>query len=1170
MEVNNSFIIENIVKNIIKYIIIIIFLTYITIQIITITKFIFNYNYSYNYGNKLKTECKNNNIEFETERYQLYNNILDFIITNDSNKIINYVIILLLILMFSIIFSLGVSYILYNYINDIIISDINNSTKFIFFCYIMMTLICSFTLIVIPLYIGYVFDNDNENNINNFNNNIVYAEYIFGILLIIIIITNLNTHNNLYSYKYGNIFIVSIAIAFYLCMYLIKSIIIYYKKKRLIIRYNNENIKSNYDVKKKFLKNELDLNINIYLDYFAKLFKIDSNNIDLNYYTSILIISLIVIGLVMILNRSKNFNKYIKNEIDYKELLECILYNRNICENFLYNDKESKIIYNFIILPLIFIIFIIITINSTINYNEVINTNIILHPLIIYKKEINNINNHFSNILDNDKHAYKEKKSVDRNIANSILLVLYNEIFSDMMTLSREEKQNYQEFSDIDILPKFKFIFNNKKEILDYSKIYEYNIQNYLINKCNEDIFINTNLNSKCKEKNKFILYYIIRAVFLYYPISTISGIEKSDKSKYDYYKNILKHKIYDSLINYKNARNYLGTNKLNDNNYEKNCSLKTKIKDIEITKDELIALLTDMINDESVSQYKKFFSDNVKLNLSRDEIFTQLKNLMTHPQLINSNSRIIPLLDSIKLNITPSILDDRISKLESSHNIIINNKDIIEKIVEKFIDYIIGVQTHYFIIYRGNKDETTLEVSDEDLSSKFRDENIQENEGSEFDTIDSNENTILSKPELTSKLVEMGWSVQAAEQTFAEIDRDNDTQISQKEFEESRYKINSFIKGYRNIIKTTFDEINIILSNYENENDNNDYHKPNNVTNYLLNNYYIANNNNIRTEIEKVNIDSYKNKEISDDIQAYDDDNDKIINIMMSNIIILIYYNHFFILEIKNKYNNAYLDSLFGRIESLYTNNSENKNYTELKAEYITKINELIIILNNTIYNKIEGNTEKIIKYIKESSVNNYIIDELIKFDNKYENKKIIINEIIDSIKNFDENKQEIDIESDNFNIITTEYVNDINGLENNIIFFINYIKKSNIDSSHYNIKNMEFINNIYTEQKNILEILSNTNVNKINLNKILIDYNYLNKFDEIIKDYNNFYNNYYKILTTVISKEENDNNKKIEEYNSKESSNIVYQNANNTSNMILILISIYIVVLYILIKLK
>ena len=125
----NSFIIENLVKNITKYIIISLFIIYIIIELITISKFTFSYNYNYNYGKKLKSVCNNKNIEFETERYQVYNNILNNILENNTNKSYNYVIVLSIILIFSIIFGFVITYILYYYINDIINSHDNNSKK---------------------------------------------------------------------------------------------------------------------------------------------------------------------------------------------------------------------------------------------------------------------------------------------------------------------------------------------------------------------------------------------------------------------------------------------------------------------------------------------------------------------------------------------------------------------------------------------------------------------------------------------------------------------------------------------------------------------------------------------------------------------------------------------------------------------------------------------------------------------------------------------------------------------------------------------------------------------------------------------------------------------------------------------------------------------------------
>ena len=101
----------------------------------------------------------------------------------------------------------------------------------------------------------------------------------------------------------------------------------------------------------------------------------------------------------MIFNRTKTLEDYIKGTIDYNKLIECLLYNDNLCKDYLFKPDEIRIIYNFIVLPIIFILLITLTINSTISYNEVINKHLILQPLIIYKTEIANVNNNFTNIL---------------------------------------------------------------------------------------------------------------------------------------------------------------------------------------------------------------------------------------------------------------------------------------------------------------------------------------------------------------------------------------------------------------------------------------------------------------------------------------------------------------------------------------------------------------------------------------------------------------------------------------------------------------------------------------------------------------------------------------------------------------------------------------------------
>lgn len=1112
----NSFIIENIVKNITKYIIISLFIIYIIIEFITVSKFAFNYNYNYHYGKKLKSVCNNKNIEFETERYQLYNNILNNILENNTNKSYNYVIVLSIISIFSIIFGLVITYILYNYISDIINSNKDNSsTKFIIFCYTMILIICGFSLIIFPLYIGYNFDKINEYKLNDFNNYIKYAIIIFNSLLAIMIIINMNTRINNYPYKYGNNFIIIISLLFYLCFNLTKSIISYYKKKKNIIEFKNENIKSYQDFANNFLKNELNTNFNILNDYILKLFNIDLKNIELNYFTSILIIGLILISMLMLLNRSKNLNKYIKGEIDYKKLIECLLYNNNDkCENFILDRKESRIIYNFVILPIIFTLLIIITINSTINYNEVINKNLILHPLLIYKTEIDNVNDSFSNILDNDKFSYKEKKSVDRNIANTILLVFYNEIFSDMLSFTiddtefaNDEKNNPDktEFlnkykKNINILPKFKYIFNNKKEILDYTKLHEYDIDNYLKNECGDDIFINKNLNSKCNETNRFILYYMIRSVFLYKPIAYIVDAKKNNK-EYGFYKDILKYKIYKSLIYYKNEKNYLGNTKLTDNNYEKNCTLNIKYEHPKTTKEELLILLGILLRRPEMQKFKKTFTDNININDTKEKIYSQIQDLIKKEDLgLSDYKPIIDLIIDENINSTAehrTLLVNRIDKLELNHSIIKNHKKIIYNIIEDFIEYIIEVQTSYFYIYKGrNSNEISIDLGD--LDQKFRiGKNVEDNQ-----------------------------------------------------------KINDFIKKYKQTIKKHFKEINVKLSNYEIG--ENEYHKQNNVTNYLLNNYNISNNNYVKTHIEKINKDSYTNTNTNTPI-----DDTTTEKIFMNNIIILLYYNHYFILEIKNKYNNIYLNTLVNSAKSIYDNSNENKKYKELKKEYIIKINELIIILKYIINDDvINGNTEKITKYIKKSSVNDYIIEEIIKFDDNYKNQKNNLNDNMDSIKNFEKNTQILDAKDDN--LITNDYINSIKGLNNRIVRFINYIKENQKES--INETNISFINNMYIEQKNILEVISNADINKLNFNDILDEYKYIDKFNDSIKDYRIYYRKKFVIEEDKI----NEPDINYTNSNNKEKSNIIYQNADISSNMILLLLAIYIIILYILIKIR
>lgn len=78
-------------------------------QLITLTFFSYKYNFHYDYGKKLKTVCTSENVEFETNRYQLNTNIKNIEIDN-----YNHYVILILSIIFTITISTILTFLFYN------------------------------------------------------------------------------------------------------------------------------------------------------------------------------------------------------------------------------------------------------------------------------------------------------------------------------------------------------------------------------------------------------------------------------------------------------------------------------------------------------------------------------------------------------------------------------------------------------------------------------------------------------------------------------------------------------------------------------------------------------------------------------------------------------------------------------------------------------------------------------------------------------------------------------------------------------------------------------------------------------------------------------------------------------------------------------------------------
>jgi DMSO reductase anchor subunit len=1117
---DNPAIIQNIVKYITKLTIIGLVIIFIITEFISLSNFAYSYNFSYNYGNKLRDSCNNKNFEYETGRYQLYKKIINNILLNDTYNITNYTIILSIILTIAIIFGLLVAYILFTFIYDISNNDENNTMQFKLLCYGLILLLCGYCVIYMPLYIGYNFDKKNSNKLENFNSSIYTSEIIFSVIFAIMLLIYFASYIKTAKYNYTSIFVLTMGVFFYLCINLIKSFIKFYKSKNIKLEFKNSNIKNYDDKVKDFLRNEIDIETNIINDYLLNLLNIDFKNIDLNYYTSIAIITIIIVIILLIVNRAKNLKNYYDGSINFKELVNCLLYFNNNCENLLYNNNETNIIYNFVILPLIYIGLITLIINATINYNSKINKNILLNPLIIYKNKLNEVNNNFNNILNNDRISFKEKKSVERNVANTILLVLYNELFSNYLVLSETEKLGYEEFTIQNIVPKFNYNFNNKTEILNYQEIDEYKILNYIENKCSGDIFKSKNLNSQCNENNRVLIYYILKDIFLYKPIANIPLNDKNNLDSYDHYSNILKYKIYTGLLNYKKERNYLGITKLENNDYEKNCRLDIKFTEPEITKEELLLSLGQKLTAE-LRDYKDSFTQRINPKKSKDEIFNSIRNIILEEipdeDMIASTKQTI--INSIK-EVTPNILQNRIFALETN-KIISTYKDTIDLVIKEYISYIINIKKSYFAVYKageqvcvdneetGEKDCTiTLDIIDSDLINKFKNGNGI-----------NNENTV------------------------------------------------SFIRKYKETIKLHFNEINNILSNFETRND---YSETDKMKNYILENYNMVNsekllNNDIVLHNKTIQ-NPLVNKNIEDlsesELEQYNN-----MNLIVKHILIYLYYNNYFITKINDLYSNAYLKSILKQTQSLYDSSIDSKNLKELKQDYANDLNKLMIILNFSINNiKINENQITMInEYIKDSEINKYIIDNIVLINSEYNNELDNLNKIIDDIK-------KTDYIADTNNIVLTlqtnindEFLFGFKGLKRKLEVYYNYKNIITIDAVDLIDQNIELINNIFVNQLEILNKTKNEDLTKLNFNELIINLKYVDIFNNSIEEY-------IKHNIKTIKEPEQDSQKQIisENYINKDKSEMVFNNANITSQMIFLLLTIYIISLFILIKLK
>ena len=1069
-------------KNIITLFVIFLISIYIIIQLLLITDFNFKYITNMDYGNTLKKVCKNNYLEYETGRFQVYTNITKSILSNDDDNIINYILILSIILIFTILISCIVTYILYKYISDIKKNYEGDNDIFKTILNVLLILTCGVSLIYVPLYIGYNFDVNNENSLNSFNKIMNYVEFAFIILIGINLYLNYLNYSKNKDYTHTDSFVIFSSILLLICIYLTKSIISYYKNKNQEINFKKNN------------KNKIELLLdnntkydNIISNYINDIFYLRNN--DKRNYIYYLIIILIVTFILLFFNKFYNIYRYYDGAITFDNLIKCLFYLQE-CNNTLFNEYEISIIFNVVIVSVVVILVILVIINSTIYFNKNINNNIIKEPLLIYKSILNDINKNFNNVIENDKIEYTIKNSTSKNIANSILLVLYNEIFSNYLTLegkdknTEENKAFYDQYlKDVSIIPKFDYDFKNSSEKTDYNTSDEYDINNYIINKCDIDLLKNNSINRNCKDNNVLLFYYILRKIFLYKPIADIEKEKKSDSENYDYYKNIIKYKIYKAINNYENGMNYLGSNKIDNNNHEINCRLDILNKDPEITKEELVKELEIKIlyNDKYLS-LRETLSRNININFERDEILSQIKEATTHVD-ISRNQELVKDLNKFSKYLDDSKIQGRINKIKKNNSSIEIYEVLISDIIDQYIDYIIEIQEIYFVIYKCD------------------------------DRVDSECNS--NEIDITIQNIEYYMK-------------------------NEKSKLNNFVNNYKKKLKNNFDEINKLLTDF---NPNKSYSSINKLNKYIKYNYNVVNEKELKSYLQ------YNIRNINLSNNEVKHDKDIIVNELIYSILISLLYNDYFIINIKNKYNDEYLDALVDKIKKSFTEESSDK------TNYLSDIGNLALILNYNLNNDIlKLNEDKIKKIISDNDINNYIIEKIKDINNEH---KIYINDKIEILKNFNNNTKKVN-ELDGSFLINSHYIDNTLGIKNKLELLFNYIKLNELD----NKKEMEILNDLYTNQKIILNKINNI-LNIENFNKLLKDIDYENNFNENlnkIKELN--------ITTYEIEEEKEEVIEVNKDYN--KLSVDINRNIQLTSYSVYILIIIYIISYYVLIKLR
>lgn len=1043
-------------------------------QLITLTQFAYNYNFQYDYGNKLKDVCTQENVEYETNRYQLNNNIKNIEINNYNHHII-----LILSIIFTVTISIIFTFIFYN-------EFCNMNKNFMFYnlkckLYILFTLLMTFCILIYPilLIILKLFNLKYNNVISLFNHNInkknlYILASIFGGLIIfklIIIYYNYNipdfaiakekqNKNTRYIELFYFIFYLFIYIG---TIYYITNILLLYSykikkftvdknefidSKSVIGQYINKLFglsEHNKFIEKIEYKKSVDFEINKEVDKKNNNLPINLNNFNNIPSENIENIQQQITSIL------DNLPKINTENIDTKKLINKCIKDYMVIK---YDDKNSivdKEVEN--------ILYEKIKGNDDINSLSGENKNIIssiitqkisksIQKLDIKIKDNNNIKEEEVIIKNNEKYELysSDTKSIFRKNVEGLLFIIgifLLSIFIVNFGISFYNQRFGSRIKNNIIIPllslyilililisndSFNKMINNY--IIDNPKfIYKNNINNinYNFNKILENelyIYENTN-NTLCKNaKNSFIS--VINNILFNRSIITNNTLEN----------------IIEFPIELKNYENECYNNK-KDIDYNLETNLEGIFYDRDDCSDIKGGKIKDIIKNTTIYDYNSL----ELINLLKDIKLTQFNNSIENTilyDIINKNKK----HENIKIMITK--IKTKLKNLfkNTLYNTIVlkksyNNIDIHEK---ENIDYLNDTKYNNY----SNVENTNSEIKKYNYI---------------IDTIiDEYINMILINQYLLSKLV----NTNSLSEIFDKIDKN---EIDYKLKKDITEYINNFIELY----KTYLNKLNLIFKSKYNLNN-----KTNKISLYLINVY-----NNINKE----------NPYYDDVIYPYNKKEDKnnykseMINLNKNLTNIINDYDKLRIIcNDKIKYNNNECD--------IYNSNYD-KRVLSTKIENIARVNILNIdkllaiidkIINKneiiTYYNNYFTNDEKLIQYNNLTSLLNSI-----KNDNITEIRSVYINIIQNYFDTNSINKIVDDVLFENkLNLINENIFNNFYKIINETNTTPAILKQHNErlleirDNINHLLKtsNSKKEKKIYEEKDNVINL--NTKINEVN----------------------------------------------------------------------------------------